>query len=458
MSDLADQFPTCCVDVVETGGRAKNGFVRCEIDKHLIFDARGLESYLFAKWEPLVYDALLLAAAAEFCDRLRQRSSLVWAREIHLRLPVFGVEQWKTARIQAALIDALNFVTGDRWSIDFRARRSKAPQLQHSELDLSGHVRAVIPFSKGLDSWAVAALEDNRCRGLLRVRLVRAAPSTPASGHRLPFTHIPYRVQFHGYRDRESSCRSRGFKFALISGIAAYLAKVAEVIVPESGQGSVGPALVVTGHAAPDLRTHPRFTAKMEHLIFELFGHRVRYCFPRLWYSKGETLRAAATVVTGSTGWSATWSCWQSQRHASVRGVQRQCGICAACQLRRLSIHSAGLSEPKDTCVWEDLQAQQFGAGASPGFARVRERGALKKHGIAGTAFLAELAALSASPARTEMLRRNASLIGPIIGISQLDAERNQRELLSRHRTEWDDFVRWAGPQSFLAHWARAAQ
>src|SRR5690242_15045069 len=110
MSDLADQFPTCCVDVVETGGRAKNGFVRCEIDKHLIFDARGLESYLFAKWEPLVYDALLLAAAAEFCDRLRQRSSLVWAREIHLRLPVFGVEQWKTARIRAALIDALNFV------------------------------------------------------------------------------------------------------------------------------------------------------------------------------------------------------------------------------------------------------------------------------------------------------------------------------------------------------------
>ncbi len=38
----------------------------------------------------------------------------------------------------------------------------------------------------------------------------------------------------------------------------------------------------------------------------------------------------------------------QSARQVSVNGHKRQCGICAACMLRRQSVHASDLSEVKE--------------------------------------------------------------------------------------------------------------
>jgi hypothetical protein len=72
--------------------------------------------------------------------------------------------------------------------------------------------------------------------------------------------------------NREVSGRSRGFKFALISGIAAYLANADEIVIPESGQGALGPVLSDVGHAYPDYRNYPLFTRRMEQFFNVLFG------------------------------------------------------------------------------------------------------------------------------------------------------------------------------------------
>ena len=56
----------------------------------------------------------------------------------------------------------------------------------------------------------------------------------------MPFTTVPYKIAAGDFNFPETSGRSRGFKFALLSGIAAYLANVRRVIVPESGQGALG--------------------------------------------------------------------------------------------------------------------------------------------------------------------------------------------------------------------------
>ena len=127
--------------------------------------------------------------------------------------------------------------------------------------------------------------------------------------------------------------------------VVAYLAGAREVIVPESGQGALGPSLVTAGQAYPDYRSHPLFTARMEKFIEALLGYRVRYAFPQIWQTKGETLRQFIEACP-EDGWASTRSCWQSQRHVSVDGRKRQCGICAACMLRRMSVHAAGLFPP----------------------------------------------------------------------------------------------------------------
>ena len=64
------------------------------------------------------------------------------------------------------------------------------------------------------------------------------------------------------------------------------------IVVTESGQGAFGPMLAVSGQIYPDYRVHPTFSRRMERLLFALTGRAVHYEYPRLFSTKGETLRA----------------------------------------------------------------------------------------------------------------------------------------------------------------------
>src|SRR5262245_47342673 len=150
---------------------------------------------------------------------------------------------------------------------------------------------AVIPFSDGLDSLAAASLAARELgKSLVRVRLGRKKyhPRSP-SLRREPFTSVPYKV-CPGEQGRvETSSRSRGFKFAMASGLAAYLSHAHRVIVSESGQGALGPSLVPVGQAYPDYRSHPSFARRMERFLKALLGYQLSYKFPYIWHTKGKT-------------------------------------------------------------------------------------------------------------------------------------------------------------------------
>jgi len=83
----------------------------------------------------------------------------------------------------------------------------------------------------------------------------------------------------------------------MLSGLGAYLARAERIIVPESGQGARGPALVPVGQAYEDYRNHPLFTNRMAVFPSALLGQNSRFEFPRLWYTKGETLKAYAETT-----------------------------------------------------------------------------------------------------------------------------------------------------------------
>jgi hypothetical protein len=256
----------------------------------------------------------------------------------------------------------------------------------------------------------------------------------------------------------ESSARSRGFKFALISGLAAYIANAGEVIVPESGQGALGPALVPVGQAYIDYRSHPLFTVRMERFLAALLRHNVRYRFPRLWKTKGETLADyVAQCREGRESLQETWSCWQDARHGSVEGKKRQCGICAACMLRRLSFHAAGLREPKETYVWERLDATEFSSGTALAFDRKKVTAAMLEYAIAGTLHMDHLASLSRSPAAKSVLELNAFQLGRSCDLTHVEADSRVRRLLAQHEAEWKSFLGMLGPDSFVAAWSASA-
>jgi 7-cyano-7-deazaguanine synthase in queuosine biosynthesis len=452
-----NELPVVKVNVIERGGAPRKDWVNCQIGANLQFSADSLASYFFAKWEPMVFDALLVAAAVEFCDKVKTRPKLGWGRDIHLRLPVHNPGCWNRDAVAGRLLGALEFLTGDRWQIEFvkRKKAELSPQQGLFELPLAGPL-AVIPFSEGLDSRAVSGLMTAQLgAGLIRVRLGNKSFDRPrdTSGRALPFTTVPYKVS--GTTFPESSARTRGFKFALLSGMAAYLANVQRVIVPESGQGALGPTLVTVGQSYDDFRNHPAFTARMEEFLNALLGASVKFEFPRLWFTKGETLKAY-TDLADRADWITTRSCWQDNRHASVGGQRRQCGICAACMLRRLSIHAAGLSEPEGTYVWDDLKARSFESGADRSVKKIEK--VQREYAIAGTLHLDHLAGIKNSSIYAYGLKTSANLLGKALKISTSEVETNLDRLLAQHQKEWKAFMKYLGPDSFVHNWTEHAQ
>lgn len=451
----APRSPSIAIDVTESSARRRRGHVLCRIGEHVQFSTESLETYCITNWEPIVFDALLVAAAVEFADRTLRRPALKWDRQIEIRIPVHDADRWNHPAVSAALHDALEFLTGDNWQLTFTNRSKPEDAPQQRRFELPSGVTSVMPYSDGLDSRAVAGIMSKELGNkLIRVRLGSKGQNVRSkSRYRDPFTAIPYEVKPGIRNSVESSVRSRGFKFALISGLAAYLAKADQIIVSESGQGSLGPALVTVGQAYEDYRTHPLFTRRMERFLAALLNHRVQFLFPRVWHTKGETL-AEYVAECQPSAWADTLSCWQQNRHVSVDHKRRQCGICAACMLRRMSIHAAGLTELKETYVWENLDTKNFDEGAALSFPKTKITGKLREYAIAGALHLDHLAGLQASRADVQTLELNVFQLSRSLDMPEPDVRTKLSRLLTQHETEWKEFVHSLGKNSFMAKWA----
>src|SRR3546814_20682389 len=77
----------------------------------------------------------------------------------------------------------------------------------------------------------------------------------------------------------------------------------------------------------------------MERFLSAALDHSVEFDQPRMWSTKGQTLRTFLTQ-TGrpQADLTSTTSCWQKRAVVNLGGKRRQCGLCAACLLRRMSM------------------------------------------------------------------------------------------------------------------------
>lgn len=441
------------VDVLEAGARRRKGAVPCRLGENINFSLEVLETFSSHKWQTTVYDALVVAAAVEFCDRSLARSSMNWGRKFSVYVPVHDPHKWADAAVTDALVRALNLLTGDDWSFEFRTRKVSTETPRQDRLIFPTNVEAVIAYSDGMDSSAVAGLESKRLGNrLVRVRVGSKQRDVSKKDRReIPFTALPYSVKLNKGGNAENSARSRGFKFSIISGMAAYLIDAPSVIVPESGQGALAPTFLPVGQGYEDYRSYPAFTASMESFFKALLGYQIRYQFPQLWKTKGETLREFIDVCGGDARWATTRSCWQQSRQVAVAGKRRQCGICAACILRRLSVHAAGLDEPQENYIWESLKAPSWEAGAASGFAGLTP--ALREYAIAGVLHFEHFALLPGSMQYDLIKRRRVNELARSLSAEPTVVALSLDRLLEQHATEWSAFKGDLGIGSFVRQW-----
>lgn len=431
------------VEAVELGACHHDGVRQCVIGTDVKLDPSDLASYYSGRWEPVIYDALLLTAVVEYCDRKHRRPKGGWGRPFEVTMRVDDPARWDGPAVKGALRDALGKLSGDRWDLSFVQRRSPYPGIQAS-FQWPQPAPVIMPFSDGMDSRMVATLP--REEPLVLVRLGDKQIDSPeVDGVRRAFTTVPYGVS--GRRFSENSGRARGFKFAMLGALAAYLSQGRRIVVPESGQGALGPVFV--GHHDGDYRSHPVFLRKIECLVKALLGWEVVFEFPRLWSTKGQTLREAIAADAGVL-WRETRSCWQPNTQMSVGRRKRQCGFCASCLLRRLSVHAAGESEAPGAYMLEDLSAASLEAGLAAGFSLGRHRNAQQTYAIAGALHFDQLAALSATAEKPGSFHRKVRELARALGQSEADVARQVLLMLAQHEAEWRAFLRSLAPSSFI--------
>src|ERR1700688_498534 len=152
------QVPEKNIDAIDPGRRLRKGHLKFDLKKDLEFSTSGLECFTFSRWQPVLYDAMVVAATVEFADKKVKRPPRGWARRLNLRIPVHDPRRWGTPAVSDALHDALGFLTGDFWTITFVKRSGKASPPAQERLELGVPTEAVIAYSEGLDSRAVAGI------------------------------------------------------------------------------------------------------------------------------------------------------------------------------------------------------------------------------------------------------------------------------------------------------------
>lgn len=121
-------------------------------------DASHLERYCFKADDEMLADLTSLLSAVRAADRsVVRRHSIEWGRDLAVRVSVRNVSLWRKPEVHEALVGALGYLTADRWSFKFVPhRRVKADPSQIHLVDSPSQARVFMPFSNGLDSYAIA--------------------------------------------------------------------------------------------------------------------------------------------------------------------------------------------------------------------------------------------------------------------------------------------------------------
>ena len=341
--------------------------IRCRIgiDVRLYPDA--LEAFCFKTIDVRDEELVFLAGVIAFADRsVRRRAGDGWRRKIHVVVPVEDPRAWSQSEIVDSLIDALQYLTGDQWSFSFLKRVGRMPKVAQGELDLGQGEFVVMPFSNGLDSFAQSRLSRAEFPQYSPIRVTawnRGLSGgrdwvVEADGSRWRRVAVPIRVAINGAADQ--TYRTRSFLFSVLAGLASHMSGAESIIVPEAGQGSLGPSLLPLGAESPHRGSHPGFSRRMMKFFEAFWSAPMKIEHPQLWRTKGEVLSLLKKKDLHA-GWDKTRSCSRDQRHVHTkRHTLLHCGICSGCILRRLAVFSAELTEPASNYVWSDLSAESL--------------------------------------------------------------------------------------------------
>lgn len=334
-------------------------------------------------------DLAVVAAHAHAADTRISRaheSQDSWTREIRLVIPVHDPQRWSAAA--ATLTTLLNFLTGDRWTLQFRPRPERFATIAAANAAslLAPPFTALSLFSGGLDSLigAIDLLEAG-AEPLFVSHYGEGATSDAQSklfsGLKKRYPGRPFdRLKVHMVFpdglvkdvESENSTRGRSFLFIALGALAGTgLGAGFTLRVPENGLIALNVPLDPLRLGSNSTRTtHPFYLARWNDLLAEL-GVAGRVENPYWRQTKGEMAAACASDAALRDLAPASLSCAHpaSARWQGVQGKGiEHCGYCLPCLIRRAALDRAWGKGADETSYTEaDLRAHVLDTAQSIG-------------------------------------------------------------------------------------------
>ncbi|HEV2896733.1 MAG TPA: Qat anti-phage system QueC-like protein QatC [Pseudaminobacter sp.] len=236
----------------------------------------------------IAVDLMVLAALVNAADTRVSRvrnSQNGWTREIDLVVPVSDPALWTEQA--GAVGEMLQFLTGDRWRIFFRARPSGLQQIAPTPIQLPlEHFDEVCLFSGGLDS-LIGAI-DLIAAGRKPLLVSHWYDGETSKAQRAVWSKLEGRYSNAGVKvmrtrlgfDRyqvqtgeiENTQRGRSFVFFALAALAASaLTGQVRIVVPENGLIGLNVPLDPLRLGALSTRTtHPHYLAQFNGLLARL--------------------------------------------------------------------------------------------------------------------------------------------------------------------------------------------
>jgi hypothetical protein len=316
-------------------------------------------------------DLMILAAhvyAADTRVSRTQESQDTWTREIRLVVPVSDPNLWNGAT--HLIVRLLNFLTGDRWSVGFRARPKPFVKIVEKETkDLLGSpFTGVSLFSGGLDSLigAIDTLESGKTPLLVS----HAGDGATSKAQDLCYNKLKEKykkVDFNRLRfwlnipsevfqdmESEDTTRGRSFLFFALGVIAGSgMNQPFTLQVPENGLIALNVPLDTLRLGSLSTRTtHPFYMNSWKELL-EHLGINGKFDNPYWNKTKGEMVNSCSNKKVLDETIELSLSC-SSPTKGRWKGITTQhCGYCLPCLIRRASIK-------KDPTIYtlQDLSAR----------------------------------------------------------------------------------------------------
>jgi hypothetical protein len=418
----------------------------CLVGRDIKLSPQALQDYGGSLLTDTEHDLIVLCGAIAYTDRLvRRRRGSGWPRQLRLTVAVIDTVAWNRTSVIAGLRDAVQYITGDRWTFEFVSGGQRIT-VQQTAWRFADGPFVVVPFSDGLDSflqWQLLRLEEpdatplrlqtsSRALSEARNRLIDVAGGADDPRIRLPIT---FRVDH-----AEPTYRTRTFLFFAMAALAAAKVGSTRVIIGENGVGALGPGLIPYGDECPHRTTHPAFTRRLARFLNELLGTQSVFEHPQLYRTKGEVLDRGLNL--GVRGWEHTNSCVRDSR-SDLGGLA--CGVCAGCLLRRTALWAAG-KEPTGY-FWENLSAQSLDASRNRCGRDATDND--QDIMLCGAHAMESLAKLSCKSPEASIYQQAAyELVGTQGDLSEV-AQKIHR-LIAAYANEWRNFLDWSGGTPLL--------